>query len=331
MFQRSFLVAIVAFLLGALSARATSAETLARGGSAATRSSEAVERYREGRAAFDAGEFERAIRSFLDADRLAPSAALSFNIARSYEKLGDTARALEHYRRYLLREPGGTGAERAAERVHRLEAALQRRGVQQVSVTSTPPGATVEIDRRTLGVTPWTGELAPGDHTLVLSRDGYATTTRVIAVAPDRAIDIEVALAMDGGGATVVAARPSPVRRPSFKERAGPWPFVTLGASAVAFGVAGAYELERSDAAAAARLSRTQLEYAARRERAESKQTTARVFAGVGGGLALLGGVLLGVALLDDDSPPERDDATTARWSLDCGASACAAHFSERF
>jgi len=290
-----------------------------------------VERYREGRAAFDAGEFERAIRLFLDADRLAPSAALSFNIARSYEKLGNTARALEHYRRYLRREPGGTGAKRAAERVHQLETALQRRGVQQVSVTSTPPGATIELDQRPLGVTPWTGELTPGDHTLVLSHDGYAKTTRVIAVSPDHAVDVEVPLVMQGSGATVVAARPAPIRRLSFKERAGPWPFVTLGASAVAFGVAGAYELERSDAAAAARLSRTQVEYAARRREAESRQTTARVFAGVGGGLALLGGVWLGVALLDDDSPPERDDSTTARWSFDCGATACAAHFRERF
>lgn len=331
MFQRSFLVVLTVFLLGSLAAASADAETITSSGSRITRSTEAVERYREGRAAFDAGDFERAIRLFVEADRTAPSAALSFNIARSYEKLGNNARALEHYRHYLRREPDGAGAKRAAERITVLEAALERRGVQQITITTTPPGATVELNQRTLGVTPWTGELTPGDHTLVFTHAGYARTVRVINVSPERALYVEVALAPAGGAATMVAARPSPARPASFKERAGPWPFVTLGASAAAFGVAGAYELERSDAAAAARVSRTQLEYAAHRDEAESRQKTARVFVGVGAGLAVLGGVLLGVALLDDEAPSERDQAANARVSFDCGTKTCTAYFLERF
>ena len=313
-----------AFLLVTLFSWPVAAETLAS--SAKSPPAEARERYREARAAFDAGDYELAIRLFVEADRLAPSAALSFNVARSYEKLGQPARALDHYRRYLRREPTGTGANRAAARVAELEAELARRGVQQITIDSRPAGAKVEVDQRVLGVTPWTGELTPGDHTLVVTHAGFAKATRVITVTPDRAFELEMTLEPQAA-ASVVAA--SPPHEPSFKERVGPWPFVTLGASAVAFGIAGAYELERSDAAAAARASRTQLEYAMHRDDAESRQTTARVFAGVGGGLALIGGVWLGVSLLDD-SPPKRDQSSARVW-IDCGTTACTAHLRERF
>lgn len=321
-------VALLGLLLGTLLAPSSSAETLARAPSEP--SAEAVARYREARSAFDAGEYERAIRLFVEADRLAPSAALSFNIARSYEKLGNPGRALEHYRRYLRREPGGAGAQRAAARVSALESELERRGVQQLSIDSTPAGAQVAVDGRPLGVTPWTGELPPGEHTLVVTRAGYTQTTRVVRISPGRALDVEVALAREGSAASVIATEARLGERPSFKERVGPWPFVALGASAVAFGIAGAYELERADAAAAARASRTQLEYAVHRDDAESRETTARVFAGVGGGLALLGGVWLGVALLDD-TPERHDESRRASLWLDCGASACTANFRERF
>lgn len=326
--ERSLSIALLAvtLVLGTLVTPALHAETLAR--SSSDPSAEAVDRYREARAAFDAGEYERAIRLFMEADRLAPSAALSFNIARSYEKLGKTARALEHYRRYLRREPGGAGAKRAQTRVNALEAELERRGVQQITVNSTPAGAEIAINERPLGVTPWTGELPPGNHTLVLTRAGFEKATRVIEISADRALDVEVALAPEGS--TSIAAGSSSAEGSSFKERVGPWPFVALGASAVAFGIAGAYELERSDAEAAARASRTQVEYAVHRDDAESRETTARVFAGVGGGLAILGGVWLGVGLLDD-TPKKGDEQGKTRLWLDCGTTACTAHFRERF
>jgi tetratricopeptide (TPR) repeat protein len=323
-------IALVAFVVGTFVAPALRAETLAR--SSTDSSAEAVNRYREARKAFDAGEYERAIRLFVEADRLAPRAALSFNIARSYEKLGDSARALEHYRRYLRREPSGAGAKRASERVNELESELQRRGVQQVTIDSTPPGAQVAIGERLLGVTPWTGELAPGHHTLILTHAGHTKTTRVIEVSAERALDVEIVLAPQGSASAATGTAPGSdsSERASFKDRVGPWPFVALGASAVAFGVAGAYELERSDAEAAARASRTQVEYAVHRDDAESRETTARVFAGVGGGLALIGGVLFGVGLLDD-SPKKPDDEARARLWLDCGATTCTAQFRERF
>jgi len=55
------------------------------------RRAEAKSKYQEGAAAYSAGRFKDAVDLFLSADRLAPSAPLSFNIARAYEKLADDA------------------------------------------------------------------------------------------------------------------------------------------------------------------------------------------------------------------------------------------------
>src|SRR5262249_30798358 len=60
-------------------ARDTTSQTAAR------------EKYRAGAAAYKAGHYKDAIDLFLDANRLSPSAALSFDVARAYEKLGDAS------------------------------------------------------------------------------------------------------------------------------------------------------------------------------------------------------------------------------------------------
>jgi tetratricopeptide (TPR) repeat protein len=321
--------ALVIAFFGMLSAHAVGADRVATGAPNAGGGSENAQHYyAEAAALFRAGKYEPAIRLFLEADRLAPSAALAFNVARAYEKLQNTPRALEYYRSYLRRDPSGTGARRAASRVSELEKKLEQRGIQQLTVRSTPEGAALSVDRRPLGVTPWTGELVPGDHTLEVSHDGYAKVVRIVTVSAERALDLDITLSRAAETATRTSAAPDPRHEPSFRERAGLWPFVALGASAVSLGIAGAFELERSDSEAAARGSRTQLDYARHRDHAENSQTTARVFAGAGGGFALIGGVLLGIALLDDETPPPDQ---RAKASFDCSRSACAAHYVGRF
>src|SRR5689334_18015930 len=58
-----------------------------------------------GVAAYQAQRFQEAIEHFLAADRLLPNSALSFNVARAYERLSDEAGALRSYRDFLRRAP----------------------------------------------------------------------------------------------------------------------------------------------------------------------------------------------------------------------------------
>src|SRR6185436_18266878 len=68
-------------------------------------------KFQEGAQAYEQGRYKDAVDAFLAADRLAPSAPLSFNVARAYQKLGDGSSALRWYRDYLRRNPNAQNAD----------------------------------------------------------------------------------------------------------------------------------------------------------------------------------------------------------------------------
>jgi tetratricopeptide (TPR) repeat protein len=105
-------------------------------------------------ALFDRKKYKDAIDAFLEANRLFPSPTLSFNAAKAYEKMGDSAGALRFYRDYLRRKPDASDLADVEKSIGRYERALQDKGVQQVTVLSSPEGALVIVDDRPMGVTP---------------------------------------------------------------------------------------------------------------------------------------------------------------------------------
>jgi tetratricopeptide (TPR) repeat protein len=270
---------------------------------------EAKSKYQDGAAAYSAGHYKDAVDLFLAADRLAPSAPLSFNIARAYEKLGDGSGALRWYRDYLRRNPAAPNVDSVRAVISTLAAGLAKKGVQQLSVLCSPDGATVSIDDQPVGVAPWTGELAPGKHHLLLSRRGYADAERDIELGSTEPIDVSVRLEPETAAAPTTPAplpvaspansSPAPAPDASRGPRLGVWPWVTLGASAAALGGALTFEVLRRSAEDDAKHATTQLDYQARLESEQSRQTTARIFLGVGGTLAVAGGVML---LLDSSA-----------------------------
>src|SRR5262249_36376341 len=91
-------------------------------------------RYRQGVEAFKESRFRDAIDLFLEADQLAPSAALSFNIAAAYEKIDQPPAALRWYRDYLRRAPDAQDRAQIEGTVAKLEQVLAQGGVQQMTV-----------------------------------------------------------------------------------------------------------------------------------------------------------------------------------------------------
>ena len=108
-------------------------------------------RDRQGDEAYTAGKFRVAVDYFLEADHLSPNAALSFNIARAYEKLDDPGATLRWYRDYLRRNLDAADRAAVEERIHAMEALLAKKGVQQLTVLSDPEGASVTFDGRQIG------------------------------------------------------------------------------------------------------------------------------------------------------------------------------------
>jgi hypothetical protein len=271
--------------------------------------------------AYAAGRYREAIDLFRDADRQAPSAALSFDMARAFTQLGDDAGALSAYREYLRRSENPEDAAEVERTVKKLSLRLAARGIQQVTVLSTPPGATVLLDGEPFGVTPATSETRPGSHTLTIRLQGYADQNRRFDLPVSEAIDVRVTLeerpapAPPAAAAAPTLGPPAPAApaedsRPS---RSGiplrTVGIISLGTGGAALGGALVFELLRQSAENKAKNEQEQVGLAKEIDTIHARRDTARVLAGVGAGLVAIGGTLF---LLSPSSSPSGKDQGTA-------------------
>lgn len=298
-------------------------------GAAEARRSEAKAKFEAGVNLYGEHKYRDAVNAFLEADAIAPSAALSFNIARAFEHLDDASAALRWYRDYLRRSPQAQNVADVQARVVALSATLAERGVQQVSVFSTPSGAVVELDNQPRGTTPLTLELAPGRHHVLLKLAGYRDKEADFALEARTPQDVSLELAPSAplsptapAAANVEGPKsPSPRGQAQASRPFGPAPFVVLGAGGVSLLGALGFELARRSAESAAE-SAPQREYSQHFDSMQSRQTTARVLAGVGGALLVTGGVLL---VLNTPKQPGPELA------LGCGSAGCSLWAGGRF
>ena len=124
-----------------------------------------------GAEAYQRGDYRDALTHFLASNRLVPNKNVVFNIARSYEKLGRYAEAHRYYVKALDAE--GDESLRA-----RIQTALDELSphVAVLDVKTTPPGATIYIDRKDLGprgATPRVLGLHEGSYTVIVELAGY--------------------------------------------------------------------------------------------------------------------------------------------------------------
>jgi hypothetical protein len=206
----------------------------------------AVNKYDEGVEAFKKRRYKDAVDAFLAADSIAKSGSFAYNIMLSYEQMGDTALSLRWAREYLRRKPGAPDATEIKKRCEGYEAELQKKGVQQVTVMSNVAGATVLIDGKPVGVAPWTGEIAPGNHKLSLQMRDYDDAETQFTMAETHAMDVRLDLTHAKPAAVVPPPPPTTSTPPgaeSPKEapaRIGPvtWAGYGVGAAALIVGAA---------------------------------------------------------------------------------------------
>ncbi len=254
--RRSFVAALA---LGAASftpdARATAPQAASSASGDEALQREAKARYDAGFAAYRDGRFEAAIAAFVAADQLLPRPALSYNIAKAYARLDDTAHALSYFREYLRRDPDAPNGAEVRRAIARLEHALSARQLQQLTVLTTPSGATVTIDGREMGLTPWTGELRPGQHQLALALAQSGEQVFSIELPRERALELSMRLTpyseappvLGSTSAGLVQDAAVPVRRnekifsatPPPAAHEGPHPALLVAGGALALAGAG--------------------------------------------------------------------------------------------
>jgi outer membrane receptor for ferrienterochelin and colicin len=132
---------------------------------------EADLQFQLGAARYRDGDYTGALEHFLASNRLVPNRNVSFNIARSFEKLKQYPAAFRYYTQAL---EGETDEDAKA----RVETALEliKPNVAVLKIVTSPPGATVYIDRRDLGprgTSPRVLGLSPGRYKVIVDLAGY--------------------------------------------------------------------------------------------------------------------------------------------------------------
>ncbi|MEZ4227088.1 MAG: PEGA domain-containing protein [Polyangiaceae bacterium] len=262
----------------------------------------------EGAAAYEAGRYPEAIDKFLVAASIYPNPQFSFNVAKAYDQLGDTAGALRFYREYLKQQRDAPDRETVQGRVRELELGLSRRGIQQLAVTSKPSGATLLIDGRPVGVTPWVGETWPGKHRLALRQPGYRDAETEVVLSRHRALDVALQLEARPKPS---AQRPAGSISPRPSGRIGMLTWGALGIGVVGLGGA----LLSESASDQSGISRT-----------------SAFFAGVSTMAFAAGGTLLYLDLRGASAPgSDRAAAATDELRLGCWAAGCNVQLAHAF
>jgi PEGA domain len=281
---------------------------------------QAKQLYLLGAEAFASQRNADAILYFRQAERLVPSAKLTYNIALAYDEMGDAGRALSAYRTFLVQEPESVHRDEVQARIVKFELALAALGVQQLSVTSEPAGALLRVGEELVGLTPWAGELTPGLHRIQLERSGFQPHAAEVAVSAQHASDVRVAL----------VARPAPgAPEPGALARIQPlsWGLLGVGVAALAGGLG--FELSRASSSARAGRSGTGETAARAQGAADAKQMASLLLLGAGGAFVVSGGVLLVLDLSRD--APAGTPSIAARSSLTCAPAFCGVVTAGRF
>ncbi len=166
--------------------------------------------FQAGQVYYEQGDYRRALIEFREAAADADRPELDYNLAMTYERLGDAARARRSYQRFLERAP--TTADRVV--VEARIAELDPK-IGSLVIVSKVGGATFRLDDEpvqpeALGQPIF---VTAGHHRLVASKDGYSSraievelvgrfTTRV-ALDPTRSGRAKIAIAV---AVSVVAA-----------------------------------------------------------------------------------------------------------------------------
>lgn len=145
----------------------------------------------QGIALFNEGNFQGALAEFTESYRLKPLPVVRKNIGHTQHRLFRYADAIESLQDYLDHTPDATDAAEVQKIIAEIRALLA-----DVTLTVSPPGASIAVDGKVVGIAPLTKPLAvaAGSHAIEISADGYQTEKRDILVAAQLPVSLTFAL-----------------------------------------------------------------------------------------------------------------------------------------
>lgn len=154
---------------------------------------EADLQFQLGAEAYQRGDFREALTHFLASNRLVPNRNVVFNIARTFEKLKQYPEAYRYYSSALA-------AEKDSAQARKIDDALEqiRPFVAVLEVVTSPPGATLYVDRKDLGPrgeSPRKLGLPAGSYKILAELPGYEPAeAKVIDAKVGKTARVELSL-----------------------------------------------------------------------------------------------------------------------------------------
>lgn len=187
--------------------------------------SDAKTLFEAGQKAYSVGDFKGAIQAFEQGYKLDPRPGLLFSIAQAHrrqfaidKRAGHVAVAVKYFRDYLAKvEQGGRRAEAAAALGELESVALQleiegklqpledQEPVTRLVLSSPAQGAVVLLDGGTEPkALPFSGELAPGKHTITVRAPGHLDERRDLEITKGGITSLDLPLRVAPGRLTVL-------------------------------------------------------------------------------------------------------------------------------
>lgn len=175
---------------------------------------EAEVNFRLGTERYQTADYRAALAYFLASNRLAPNRNVRFNIARTFQRLGQFPEA----HRFCLAALEGDGPDALREPLEQTLRAIEQE-VSVLDVRTEPPGATIYVDREDLGsvaTSPSRIAVSPGEHRVIALLPGYESgRTEVIAAERGRSYTVTLALVRIVGEVEVLVPAGAEVRADS--------------------------------------------------------------------------------------------------------------------
>jgi hypothetical protein len=188
-------------------------------------SSEAHRRFQLGVQHFQAGRYAEALGNFEHAYRLKPHPLVRVNIANCYDKLHRPVEAIDAFEAFLAAHEG------SEQQRHEVEAAVDRLSKQlgRLVLRVRPASALSQVDAETEARhgARW---LVPGSHRLVLSAEGYESSSRNVQIRAGEIEEVDAKLAPSRDVLASEPIRTEPIVQPLAPLSTGP--LVPVGATA---------------------------------------------------------------------------------------------------
>ena len=147
------------------------------------------------------GKYQEAIELYREALEIIEHPDLMINLAKAELNLGEAKRAFSACSKALA-SPLLTPQAREAASACISEAQAQMNQIRAF-ISTYPSGAQLRLDGRSIGQSPWKGQLAPGRRQFDLELDGHVPVSRTVNAVPGAHIKLQVRMIPKGMGGLI--------------------------------------------------------------------------------------------------------------------------------